>query len=89
MRDQYLAKYPQWLKTDSDNELVVFDQMVCMWSGRYTGKLKQKPEGLNLPGAVESTTAETGNSHETTEESALASETSALDLAVDSDQRQT
>ena len=42
IRDKYLAKYPKWLKEDEDDELVVFDQMVCLWAGRYTGRLKQK-----------------------------------------------
>ena len=35
----FLEKHPKWLKDDED-ELVVFDQMCCMWAGRYTGKLK-------------------------------------------------
>jgi hypothetical protein len=43
-RDRFLKEYPQWLKADKDDELVVFDQMVCLWAGRYTGKLKQKTE---------------------------------------------
>ena len=41
VRDRYLVKYPQWLKEDKDDEMVVFDQMVCLWAGRFTGKLKQ------------------------------------------------
>lgn len=41
VRDRYLAKYPHWLTEDPNDELAVFDQMVCMWSGRYTGGLKQ------------------------------------------------
>ncbi|KAL8838628.1 MAG: hypothetical protein Q9170_002074 [Blastenia crenularia] len=42
-------KYPQWLPMESaENELAVFDQMVCMWAGRYTGKLKQMTEDPEL-----------------------------------------
>ena len=42
VRDRYLKQYPQWLKEDEDgDELVVFDQMVSIWAGRYTGKMKQ------------------------------------------------
>ncbi|KAF2446062.1 hypothetical protein P171DRAFT_519658 [Karstenula rhodostoma CBS 690.94] len=44
VRDRYLRMYPQWLEVDPDNELGVFDQMVCMWSGRFTGPMKQKLE---------------------------------------------
>ncbi|KAF2022354.1 hypothetical protein BU24DRAFT_458211 [Aaosphaeria arxii CBS 175.79] len=30
LRDECLIKYPQWLKEDPNNELVVFDQMTCL-----------------------------------------------------------
>ena len=63
MRDEYLAKYPQWLKEDKDDELVVFDQMVCLWAGRYTGNLKQKTGSQPLPVRAGSSTSETEELH--------------------------
>ena len=50
VRDEFLLKYPQWLREDKDDELVVFDQMCCLWSGRKTGRLKQNIEGVGLDG---------------------------------------
>ena len=38
--DRFLQQYSQYLRTSPD-DLVVFDQMVCLWGGRFSGKLDQ------------------------------------------------
>jgi len=40
IRDSYLKRFPQYLKSDND-DMVVFDQMVCLWGGRFSGGLAQ------------------------------------------------
>jgi hypothetical protein len=40
---KFLEDYPKWLH-DSEDDLEVYDQMCCMWAGRYTGKLKDGAE---------------------------------------------
>lgn len=50
-KDRYVAEYPQWLrKPEEDSELAVFDLMCCQWAGRYTGKLKQKTDDVEMEG---------------------------------------
>lgn len=39
-RDHFLRLYPDYVKPDPD-DMVVFDQIVCLWSGRFTGPLAQ------------------------------------------------
>lgn len=39
-KQSFLRRYPQWLPDKDADDLVVLDQMCCMWAGRYTGKLK-------------------------------------------------
>ena len=39
-RLKFMKKYPKYLP-QTDGEEVVFDQMVSVWSGRFTGKMKQ------------------------------------------------
>lgn len=58
-RDEYLKKYPRWLEPDQDDELVVFDQMVSMWAGRFTGPMKQKLEVAVGAATEESVTSPT------------------------------
>lgn len=48
-KDYFIQQYPQHIKPDTD-DLVVFDQMVSLWAGRFTGKLAQAH-----PAPVEST----------------------------------
>lgn len=38
VRDRYIKMYPDYLRPDPD-DLVVFDQMVCLWGGRFSGAL--------------------------------------------------
>ena len=38
-RQIFLKRFPDQLN-DNPNEEVVFDQMVSLWAGRFTGKLK-------------------------------------------------
>ena len=40
-RERYMKEYPYYLPDTMDDE-AVFDQMVSIWSGRFTGKMKQK-----------------------------------------------
>ena len=39
-RDRFLRDYPAYLPITDDDE-AVFDQMVSIWAGRFTGNLKQ------------------------------------------------
>lgn len=41
VRDRFIKEFPQYLALESEDELAVFDQMVSIWAGRFTGKLKQ------------------------------------------------
>ena len=41
VRDRFIREFPQYLALDNQDELAVFDQMVSIWAGRFTGKLKQ------------------------------------------------
>ena len=39
-RERFMKEYPAYLAITDDDE-AVFDQMVSIWAGRFTGKLKQ------------------------------------------------
>ena len=39
-RERFMKDYSAYLPTTADDE-AVFDQMVSIWAGRFTGKLKQ------------------------------------------------
>lgn len=39
-RDRFMKDYEDYLPVTDDDE-AVFDQMVSVWAGRFTGKLKQ------------------------------------------------
>ena len=41
VKEYLLKKHPEYLK-DDPNELVVYDQMVSFWAGRFTGKTHYK-----------------------------------------------
>lgn len=50
-RERFMKEYAYYLPDTGDDE-AVFDQMVSIWSGRFTGKMRQvKPE---LPDAPDS-----------------------------------
>ena len=48
-RERFMKEYPQYLPPMDDEE-AVFDQMVSIWSGRFTGKMKQKPSSNRRAG---------------------------------------
>lgn len=48
-RERFMKEYPEYLPKEADDE-TVFDQMVSIWAGRFTGKLKQAvPAFANEP----------------------------------------
>lgn len=52
-REKYQKLYPEYLPKDAEPE-AVHDQMVSIWSGRFTGKLKQvKPVFPEVPDLAE------------------------------------
>ena len=49
-RKRFMKEYPGYLP-QTDDEEAVFDQMVSIWSGRFTGKMKQKLPDIAEPAA--------------------------------------
>ena len=52
-RERYMKEYPEYLDK-ADGEEAVFDQMVSIWAGRFTGKLKQVVPDFDLASGTES-----------------------------------
>lgn len=48
-RQIFLKRYSDQLNDDPDEE-VVFDQMVSLWAGRFTGKLKEGTSNASASG---------------------------------------
>ena len=45
-KHRHLQTYPEWL--NEDNELAVFDQMMCLRAECYRGRIKQKYDDFEL-----------------------------------------
>ena len=52
-RERYMKEYPDYLDI-ADGEEAVFDQMVSIWAGRFTGKLKQVVPAFDVVSGTES-----------------------------------
>lgn len=78
-KESFLKTYPQWLPDSGSDDLVVLDQMCCMWAGRYTGKLRagadraaQTPSSVTLPiinGQVDTQSTESADNDVVAEDS--------------------
>lgn len=41
IRDEMLSKHSEYLRDDGGDEMVVFDRMIPIWAGRFTGGLSK------------------------------------------------